>query len=695
MTATGPDGSLRRLLAPRHLAVIGGREAEECIRQNKKIGFTGEIWPVNPSRESLCGIPCFKTLEDLPGVPDAAFIAIPREPTIEAVAELSRMGAGGAVCYASGFAELEGGGELEQQLVEAAGDMPIQGPNCYGTLNYLDRAALWPDQHGGVPCERGVAFITQSGNIGITLTMHGRGLPIAYLISMGNQAAMSISDAIDALADDPRVTGIGLYFEAVDDLPRFSEVLLKCARRRLPVVAVKAGRTQTAIRIAEGHTSSLAGSDDLYNAFFRRYGLARVDNLPDLIETLKLIHVAGTVAGTRIATMSCSGGDAAMISDTGIPMGFSFPPLPPQTEDKLQDVLGDRVVVANPLDYHTYIWGNQKELNRCFEAMLGGGYDAVLLILDYPRPGVCEIIDWDRTTTAMIDAVRDTGALGIIVATLPEAFPENVLQTLLDHGVAPMQGVPECLRALLHAAWFSAFWDRVAGGDLPPPPSARPPARDRSQNRQLSEHEAKSMLAETGVRTPKGQVVPIPEAAKAAEKIGFPVAVKTVAALAHKTEAGGVALGLADAGSVTAAAESMAALDGQVLVEEMLPESLVELIVGAQVDSQFGPSLVIGAGGVLVELLGDTVSLLLPATAEEIRTALASLKVAAVLKGVRGGPPADMDALVEAILAIGQFAVGHGDDLVELDVNPMMVYAKGQGVAMADATIRLLTESET
>jgi len=693
MSATGPGGKLRRLFAPRHLAVIGGNEAEECIRQNKKIGFTGEIWPVNPSRESLCGVPCFKTLDDLPAAPDAAFIAIPREPSVEAVATLSRMGAGGAVCYASGFAEVEDGGDLEQRLIEAAGDMPVQGPNCYGTLNYLDRVALWPDQQGGEPCERGAAFITQSGNIGITLTMHGRGLPISYLISMGNQAVMSISDAIDALADDPRVTGIGLYFEAVDDLPRFSEVLLKCARRRLPVVAVKAGRTETAVRIAEGHTSSLAGSDDLYNAFFRRYGLARVDNLPDLIETLKLIHVAGSVAGTRIATMSCSGGDAAMISDIGIPMGFTFPPLPPETEKTLEDVLGDRVVVANPLDYHTYIWGDQKKLNRCFEAMLGGGYDAVLLILDYPRPGVCEIINWDYTTDAMIDAVRDTGALGIIVATLPEAFPVDAIKNLLDHGVAPMQGVPECLRALLHASWLSEFWDDV-GRAAPPPPSGQPPERDDTHTRQLSEHEAKLLLAGTGVRIPHGCVVPISKAADAATEVGFPITVKTAASLAHKTEAGGVALALADAGSVMAAAESMTHLGDRVLVEEMMPEPLVELIVGAHMDPQFGPGLVIGAGGVLVELLGDTVPLLLPTTEDEIRAALASLRVAPILKGVRGGPPADLGALVEAIMAIGRFAVERSGDLVEMDVNPLMVYAEGRGVAMADAAIRLLADGE-
>jgi len=204
----GPN-ALLKVLRPKSVAVIGGKEAAEVIRQCEKLNFKGDIWPVSLRLESMEGRPCFARIEDLPSPPDVAFIAIPAIPTIEAVGVLSSIGAGGAVCYASGFKEI--GNDLQDDLIDAAADMPIIGPNCYGALNYLDGAALWPDQHGGIRVDSGIAIITQSGNIGLNLTMQSRAIDLAYLISLGNQAVVSIEHCIDALLDDPRVTAIGLH----------------------------------------------------------------------------------------------------------------------------------------------------------------------------------------------------------------------------------------------------------------------------------------------------------------------------------------------------------------------------------------------------------------------------------------------------------------------------------------------------
>ena len=252
--------NLGRLLRPNSIAVVGGRFAEEVIRQSRKLGFGGRIYAVNPTRKTLAGVPCCARIEDLPEVPDAVFLGIRREATVEAIGKLAAIGAGGAVCYAAGFAEAADGRELERELVAAAGDLAILGPNCYGLLSLLERVALWPDEHGARPVARGVALITQSGNIGITLTMQARGLPIATVVSVGNQAQLAVHDFLDLLAEDARITAIGLYLETISDPVGFARAALKCAARRLPLVAIKAGRSEPGARATLSHTSSLAGT---------------------------------------------------------------------------------------------------------------------------------------------------------------------------------------------------------------------------------------------------------------------------------------------------------------------------------------------------------------------------------------------------------------------------------------------------
>jgi acetyl-CoA synthetase len=255
MTAPGPSAGLARLLRPRHIAVFGGRFAAEVVRQSERIGFAGDIWPVNPGRGEIGGRRCFPDVAALPQAPDASFIAVPREATIEIVRTLAARGAGGAVCYASGFAEAgEEGGALQQALVEAAGDLAVVGPNCYGILNYMDGATLWPDVHGGTRTGEGVAIVTQSGNIGISLTMQQRSLPLAYMISVGNQAVLTVADYIEALIADPRIKAIGMHMESVDDVERFSQVAVAAHGRRVPLVALKVGHSELGAKTALSHT---------------------------------------------------------------------------------------------------------------------------------------------------------------------------------------------------------------------------------------------------------------------------------------------------------------------------------------------------------------------------------------------------------------------------------------------------------
>ncbi|MEX0922495.1 MAG: acetate--CoA ligase family protein [Rhodovibrionaceae bacterium] len=681
--STPPLSDLSRLLRPRSIAVIGGLEAAEVVRQCDRMGFTGEIWPVNPKRESIEGRPCYASVDDLPGAPDAAFVGVNRHLTIEVVRKLAARGAGGAVAYASGFKE-SGEGDLQADLVAAAGEMPLLGPNCYGLINYLDGALLWPDQHGGQRSERGVAMLTQSGNIAINLTMARRALPIAYLGSLGNQAKLGIAGLLEALLEDSRVTAIGLHIEGIDDVAAFERAARKAREKRIPIVALKTGRSEAGAGIAMSHTASLAGSDAVTGAFFRRLGIARLRSLPEFLETLKLLHLFGPLPGRDIASMSCSGGEASLIADAAEDRRLDFRPLSAAEAARVRATLPALVSISNPLDYHTFTWGQKTELTATFAAMLGCGFGITLLVLDFPRGDRCETADWQVSLEALVAAAERTGQRAGLVASLPECLPEAAAEDLLARGVVPFFGIEEALAAIEAAASVGAAWQR-------PLPQLLAPRGSKSGAAELmTEAGAKLLLAAHGLAVPRGRVAASPEeAAAAAEEIGFPVALKAIGkSIAHKSEAGALRLGLGSAQEVEMEALELLALGEAVLVEEMIEDAVAELIVGINRDPQFGLTLVLGSGGVLVELVGDSRLLLLPASREEILAAIDSLKAGRLLAGYRGKPAGDREAAADAVLAVQDYALAEGAGLQELDVNPLMVRPAGYGAVAADALIR-------
>ena len=679
---------LRRLFSPRHMAVFGGASAAEAIRQCRALGFAGQIWPVHPTRTEVEGLPCFPDVAALPEAPDASFVAVPAAATVKVVRALAARGAGGAICYASGFAEVGGAGlALQQELVAAAGNMALVGPNCYGMLNYLDGVALWPDQHGGQRVERGVAIVTQSGNIGLNLTMQRRGLPLAYLITVGNKAGDSMEAIVQALLADQRVSAIGLHIEGLDNVAAFSTVALQALAQGVPLVALKAGASALGAQTAMSHTSSLAGPDALYDALFSRCGVARVRDPAGLIETCKFLHVHGPLGGTRIISASCSGGEASLVADLAQPRGLDMPAIPDAAHTRLSSVLGDKVTVANPLDYHTYIWGHLAAQTECFSALMDCQFDAHLLVLDYPRLDRCSADSWGTTVDAFVAAAESGAASGpkaaTVVASLPEDLPEDAAQDLTARGIAPMQGLPDCLDAIAHAARIgAAVKTQARRWPLSPVQALR-----AGDARTLDEAAAKRALAAFGLPVPQGRVVPAAEVVAAADALGYPVVLKAVSEhLAHKTEAGAVHLNLGNAAQVQVALDKMAGLSAQFLVEQMAHGVVAEIIVGVQRDAQFGLSLTVGAGGVLVELLQDACTLLLPVQRHEVQSALKSLKVWPLLQGFRGRPAGDVEALVDAVMAVARYAEHHADALLELDVNPVLVMPRG--VLAVDALIR-------
>jgi len=299
------------------------------------------------------------TLADLPAPPDAAFVGVNRHVAVDVVAALSAMGAGGAVCFASGFSEAQAedasGADLQARLVDAAGAMPILGPNCYGYINAADGALLWPDQHGCRKVDRGVAILAQSSNIAINLTMQRRGLPIAYAVACGNMAQTSQAQIARALLDDERVTAIGLHIEGFGDVAEWHDLAHAAHARGVPLVALKVGASEQARAGTVSHTASLAGSDAGAQALLDRLGIGRAHDLPTLLETLKLLHVAGPLDAPTLSSISCSGGEASLAADTAHGRRLSFPPLTQAQRGALGDALGPMVALNNPRDHHTSI----------------------------------------------------------------------------------------------------------------------------------------------------------------------------------------------------------------------------------------------------------------------------------------------------------------------------------------------------
>ncbi len=668
---------LARLLRPKSIAVIGGGTwCANVIEQCQKIGFTGEIWPVHPKRDQLAGRRVYASVNDLPSAPDASFIGVNRVATVDVVAALSKAGAGGAVCFASGFkeasSELVDGEDLQTALLDAAGDMPILGPNCYGMINCLDGAALWPDQHGAMRAARGVALITQSSNIAINLTMQARALPLSYVITAGNQAQMGLAEIAAGLLDDDRVTAIGLHIEGIGDLRAFEALAAKASAKGVPIIALKVGRSEQAQAATISHTASLAGSDAGARAFLSRLGIGQARSLEGFLEALKILHVVGPLASRQIASMSCSGGEASVMADSALGTALSFPPLNDAQTAGLRAALGPKVALANPLDYHTYIWGDEEAMAATFAAMMAGDLALGLVVLDFPRSDRCDPAAWFPAIRAVKRAQEASGKPIAILSSLPETLPEETAFELIEMGILPLCGIPAAMEAIGVAASLAA-------------PQAAPVLLPRASSDAviLSEAESKAALAEFGVCIPKGGfATSVSEAARLAQDMQTSVALKG-SGIAHKTEAGAVALNLTTPQAVQEAGEAMPT--GQFYVEEMILDTVAELLVGVTCDPAHGYVLTLAAGGVLTELLEDSASLLVPASEEDIRAALTGLKLHKLLAGYRGKPAADLDAIVAAVQSVQAYVTAALPD--EVEINPLLC-GPTRAVA-ADALIKI------
>ena len=672
---------LDRLFRPKSVAAIGGGYwARSIIEQCRKIGFQGAIYPIHPKATAVDGIPVYRTLADLPETPDAAFICVNRNATIDVVRELSRMGAGGAVCFASGFlesqAETQDGASLQAELVSAAGDMPILGPNCYGFVNYLDQVCLWPDQHGGIPVDGGVAIITQSSNIAINLSMHTRALPIPYLMTAGNQAKVSMVDLARFVLADQRVTALGMHIEGLGDPNDFLQLAQDAHAMGKGIVVIKVGASDHAQATMISHTASLAGSAAGASAIFERLGVAQVQDLSTFMDTLMLLHHVGPLNGDTVATISCSGGEASLMADLGQAVGVEFPDLVPNQRDALRAALGDKVALANPLDYHTYIWGDGAAMGRCYSAMMLGDQDATILVVDFPRADRCSQSAWDCVIEGVEYAHAQSDRVLILAASLAENMPEHVAERLGALGIPCLNGLRESLEAVKAAA-------AVGQGIQNDHPLWISSPSETSVT--LSETEAKAALSLSGLKVPAARVVSLDDIDKQGD-FPFPAVLKAQG-LAHKSDEGGVALNLTSLDAVKSAAENMGR--DSFLMEQMITGPVCEILVGVIADPAHGFVLTLAAGGVMTEILKDSTTLVLPVTHQNVAQAFQRLKIAPILNGYRGQAAVDMAALVDAVMSVQSYVQQNMNDLLEVEINPII--ATPTTAIAVDALIRRAT----
>jgi acyl-CoA synthetase (NDP forming) len=674
--------NFQRLLKPRHIAFIGGRYAIIAIDEARRRGFDGEMWAVNPKRSDLAGVPSVASIEDLPVKPDAVYMAIPASDVVEALRSLALLGAGGVVCFSAGFKEA-GNIQEEKDLVEAAGDMALIGPNCYGIINYIDNSALWSFEHGGWSPGYGAAIITQSGMFSSDITMSQRSLPLAYMVSAGNQAVLGQEDFLEFFVDDPLVRAIGLHIEGLQDVPRFESAAFKALSKGIPVVVLKTGSSTIGSELTISHTGSLSGSAELYEALFARTGIISVSNPSQFLETLKFLCVVGAPKSKNLVGFTCSGGGATMLADYAEKIDLSFLPIDPAQEVELAALLPKIATVSNPLDYTTPIWGQDDLTYPVFsKAISAVEAGSAVLVQDYPAVGLDNSkVFYQRDAIAFARATKEAGLPAAICATIPENMDIETRQLLISKGVAPMQGIHETLNAISTSVEWSQNRDQILL-DRPEPLSLN---LGEGQQVTVSEPEGKAWLAANDFAVPQGKVVSGQKLGAVANELGYPLALKMVSPyLAHKTEAGAVVLNLSDAASAIKASIKMQADVGsynskavtdQFLLEVMSPKPLAELIVTLRRDPQFGIALVLGSGGILVELVGDAVTLLLPISPHDITRGLKKLRVSGLFNGFRGHPKADLEKVSLQIHRLCIAYTKHQDEVAEIEINPLFVYS--------------------
>jgi acyl-CoA synthetase (NDP forming) len=694
------------------LAVVGASKrpgsAGRLVLENlRHLGYEGAVYAVHPRHDEVLGFPCYPDLRSLPGPVDSVAVLLGADQVLPVLEEAVEARAEAAWVLASGFGEAgEEGRAREAELVRLAEDsgLMVCGPNCIGVANLVDgvatySVALSPKTQAGP-----VSAVVQSGAICLGMANAAR-FGLRYLVSIGNEAVLDSADYIGYLAHDARTEVIAAFLEGIRSPERFVAAAEAAAGKGKPILAVKVGRSEIARKTVQAHTGSLAGSDRVVDAAFHRLGVMPLDTLDELLEAAELFVTCPLPAGDGVGLLSLSGGQIGLIADLAQDLGLDFPAFSAEAKTALEKILPPFSSIANPLD----AWGSG-DLEATYPAcvdVVSQEDDVHLLAVSRDTPvdvAGREVEQSLAVAQAAVKAARGTGKPVLLFSNLCAGFDPQVKRVLDEGGVPYLQGTRETLRAIQAFLGYGEFRRRraeiVETGS--PSPANLPWWRRRLEEGALSEVEGRRLLGDYGIRGPEERVAASADAAvEAARTIGFPVVLKILSPdIHHKTEIGGVRVGLGDDQAVRSAFQEVLAaarerhpdadLQG-VLIQEMVGDDAVEVIVGLLQDADFGSVVVFGSGGILVELFKGSSLRLPPLSRRDAREMIQETQAARLLTGFRGRPAADVEALVDALVRVSQLAVDLGDLIAALDINPMMVLPEGEGVRAVDALVEVVS----
>ncbi|WP_136637703.1 acetate--CoA ligase family protein [Pseudooceanicola onchidii] len=695
------SGAFASLISPRSVAVIGAsddvrRIGGRPLRYMREAGFAGAIYPVNPKRDEVQGLKAYASVADLPEVPDTVILALPAQATLKAVEDCVARGVRSGVVFSAGFAEAdEVGADLQDKIASVArdGGMRLLGPNCLGVMNpgigyygtfsvILDGAFIQPGP---------VGIVSQSGAYGSHLAhlARERGLGLSQFITTGNEMDITLAEALEHAIAQPETRVVMAYAEGIADGDRFRAALDRARQTGKAIVFMKTGRTDVGAKAAASHTASLAGSDAVFDAVLRQYGVYRARTTAEQIDIAYAAAQGRFPTDNKVGIFTMSGGFGIQLADDCSDAGLDVAPMPDAAQADLKALLPFSSPV-NPVDATAQAVSDWEILTAFVKAMMEkGGYDMFSAILGTGPSS-------QSFAKPLRDALMEgLSTRGDSIRGLTMSAPRDVVADYEADGFLVYEDGAQLARAFGALVSFGKSFaqdgdriDPVDPIDLPEGP--------------LSEATAKAVLRRAGLRFADERLATTPgEAAEAASGFGFPIAMKICSPdIAHKTEVGGVALGLGSAEEVRAAAEEMlqrvaskvpsARIEG-VLVAPMIKGG-VETIVGVHDDPTFGPVVMFGLGGIFVEVLKDVTFRVAPFSLAEAHRMIREIRGYPVLEGVRGEAPADIQALAQLLSDLSRFASAHRDRIAGVDLNPVRVLPDGQGVMALDALMDLKPE---
>jgi acyl-CoA synthetase (NDP forming) len=698
---------IEALLRPRSIAIVGasargGGSGVKMMESAGVFGFDGQVWPIHPSAPEIGGRKAYKSLAETPTPPDCVIVAVPADGVIKVLEDAASAHVKSALVVSEGFADAnnDAGRARQQQLLELArgANMAVAGPNCMGIASFAHHYAATMADIPDTAVAGGVSLVSQSGGLlnAFAELCGNRGIGMNYLISMGNQAVVDLADYIDFLVEDSATSVIALIMEGAKDGRRLRAAIQRAAPKK-PIVVLKLGRSVVGQAATLAHTGTLAGKHEAFEALFKQNGVSLVDSIDELVETAGLFATAPLPKGDRVALFTVSGGATSLMGDLGDRAGVHFPPIGEATNKKLQEIIEVDRSFNNPIDTVGMPRLRRADNMERLLATLNADdeLDVVGLALGMRTEGAESHDALVEDIAKAMRAAQNKKPL-LVISFVGGSLTRRWRGYAAQHGV-PILDNPEIgMRAIRHLVDYGAYRRRVGAGAT----TAKLGTYEASSlagGKTLTEAESKIILGKAGLPVTKEALAKTPaEAAKLWQQIQAPVALKIQSPdIPHKSDVGGVHLGARTAQDVEKAAAKVlensikacpdAVIDG-ILVQEMVEDG-VEFILGMTYDDQFGPMVVLGSGGVMVEIFKDAAVRLPPLTREDVRGMIGELKASKLLDGFRGSSPRDVDALIDCCVQFADFVAATDGQYAAIDLNPVFVCAKGKGVRIADALI--------